>query len=392
MNGIVNVHKSEFGEDPEVVVEVPQVTTLLGSFSDFCSGYSLMSTNTQGLRVAISKREDQQVVAYNSTSRERKKFQLAAIRSRKEDRWCSVIKSVCMMLSSLEFAYSGFNVTIKGQSAIADPPALTAALSSGLLLALNELFGFSLDYNKQMRLAYTSNKYSDTYKSRLRDLVTIFTSERGKMLLFDSDSCTFKTFEYPFQTGGKVGSWFIDCSLPADELSAEVAIFRQNAMKAFALLKSQLHGGEKPRDLTHRDIVQNHPTIPEDYKRIITFILEDSAAAYKCYEELLKGDAAAVGKILTAEQRNLSTLAELTSPEVDWLVKRGAEASGINGITEISVGITGTLVALVDDDNLDEYKAQLKEYERIFGFKPVVREYIPSGAIKVIGKDEYPFV
>ena len=121
-----------------------------------------------------------------------------------------------------------------------------------------------------------------------------------------------------------------------------------------------------------------------DYKRIITFILEDSAAAYKCYEELLKGDAVAVGKILTAEQRNLSELAELTSPEVDWLVKRGIETQGVKGVTEISVGISGTLVALIEDGAEEQYRAQLEEYERIFGFHPIMREYVPSGSIKVI--------
>ena len=244
----------------------------------------------------------------------------------------------------------------------------------------------------KVRYAYSVNKYTDKYKSRLRDLITIFTAEQGKMMLFDLETCAHKTFDYPFRKGGKTGSWFIDCSLPADELSSEVSLFRENAEAAFSMLRSMLPEKEKVRELTHKDIVQNYPRIPEDYKRIIRFILEDSAAALKCYDYLLSGDAVSIGKILTYEQRNISTLAELTSPEVDWLVKRGSETDGVNGVTEISVGITGTLVALVDEANLEEYKTQLKEYERIFGFKPVVREYIPSGAIKVIDKDEYPSV
>ena len=393
MNGIVNAHKAEFDAEPEVVVEVPQVTTFLGAFADFCKGYSLMSTNTQGLRVAVSRRPDQMVIAFNSTSKERKKFQLTGIRAKREDRWASVIKGLCQLLVASGFRLpSGFNLTIKGQSAVADPPALSAALASGLVVAFNELFSFGIEPNNLVRYAYSVNKYTDKYKSRLRDLITIFTAEQGKMMLFDLETCAHKTFDYPFRKGGKTGSWFIDCSLPADELSSEVSLFRENAEAAFSMLRSMLPEKEKVRELTHKDIVQNYPRIPEDYKRIIRFILEDSTAALKCYDYLLSGDAVSIGKILTYEQRNISTLAELTSPEVDWLVKRGSETDGVNGVTEISVGITGTLVALVDEANLEEYKTQLKEYERIFGFKPVVREYIPSGAIKVIDKDEYPSV
>ena len=33
---------------------------------------------------------------------------------------------------------------------------------------------------------------------------------------------------------------------------------------------------------------------------------------------------------------------------------------------------------------------QLKEYERIFGFHPIMREYVPSSGLRIIGPDEYP--
>ena len=65
-------------------------------------------------------------------------------------------------------------------------------------------------------------------------------------------------------------------------------------------------------------------------------------------------------------------------------MKRGIEAHGVKGITEISVGISGTLVALIDDGAEELYRKQLEEYERIFGFHPIMREYVPSGSIKVI--------
>ena len=96
MKGIIDIHKAEYGVTPDVVVEVPQVTTLLGAFSEFCSGYALMSTNTQGLSVALSRREDTQVHILNSTKKERKKFQLIGIKARKEDKWCTPVKSVCL--------------------------------------------------------------------------------------------------------------------------------------------------------------------------------------------------------------------------------------------------------------------------------------------------------
>ena len=391
MKGIVNVHKAEYGSEPAVVVEVPQVTTLLGAFSEFCSGYALMSTNTQGLRVALSLREDSQVHIFNSTAKERKKFQLLAIRPRREDKWCTPVKSICQMLQSMDMTLPGFDITIKGQSAIADEPSVTAAITSGLLLAINEVLGLKLEPNEQMRIAFNSNRYSDVYKSRLRDLITIFSSEPGKMLRFDLESYEYSSFPYPFTANSNTGSWFIDCALPADELSQEVSIFRKDAKEAFECLKSEMPKGTKMRSVSRKDIVENR-ALSEDWKRIITFITEDSIAAEKGYDALLSGDSKQLGKVLSAEQHNISQLTGLTSPEVDWLVKRGSEMSNVWGVTEISVGITGTLVALMDKEAEVPFREKLAEYERIFGFRPEMREYIPSGAIRIRRADEYPFI
>ena len=75
---------------------------------------------------------------------------------------------------------------------------------------------------------------------------------------------------------------------------------------------------------------------------------------------------------------------------MEWLVRRGVGVAGVKGITEISVGISGTLVALIEKDAVELYSKQLEEYERIFGFHPIMREYVPSSGLRIIGPDEYP--
>ena len=74
-------------------MEVPQVTTLLGAFAEYCSGYALMSTNDHGLRVALTRRDDNTVRVFNATKGERKKFQLSALKERKEDKWAQIVKA-----------------------------------------------------------------------------------------------------------------------------------------------------------------------------------------------------------------------------------------------------------------------------------------------------------
>ncbi len=389
MDGTAKAHQSEYGVEPEILIEIPQVTTLLGAFAEYCSGYALMSTNSHGLRVAISRRDDNQVRVLNATRNERKRFQLTALKDRKEDKWAVIIKAVCQTFISSELAITGFDMTFKGQSALADALSLTAAIVSGMVYGINELYGFGMDANAMMRLSFSANRFMSKYSSRLCDLVTLFTAESGKIIFFDLESYDYTTFDYPFVNGFGVGSYFIDCSLPEGELSGEVAIFRESCRQGALLAKEYLTDGDKLRTLSEKGIRQLHLPLPEDLKRAVSFLVEDSGFAKKAFDAIKNGDATAFGKIFYAQQRNLSELAALTSPEVDWLVKRGIELAGVKGVTEISVGISGTLVALIEDSVVENYRKQLEEYEKIFGFHPVMREYVPSTGLKVISSDEY---
>ena len=390
MEGTAKAHQGEYGVEPGILVEVPQVTTLLGAFAEYCSGFSLTSTNSHGLRIAITKRDDNTVRIFNATRGERKKFQLSALKERKEDKWASIVKAVCQVFLSSEYGISGFDMTFKGQSAVADAPSITAAIVSGMVYGINTLYSLGLDANSMMRLSFSANRFTSRFGSRLRDLVTLFTAEPGKIIFFDLESYDYSSFDYPFVRESGVGSYFIDCSLPEDELSGEVDIFRENCVKAASSIKSSLPAGEKLRSLSERGIRHLHLPLQEDLKRAVSFVVEDSAFAKKALEAIKSGDATAMGKIFAAEQRNISELADLTSPEVDWLVKRGFESAGVKGITEISVGISGTLVALIEEGAVEHYKAYLEEYERIFGFHPIMREYVPSSGIRIISADDYP--
>ncbi len=390
MDGIVKAHMNEYGELPALVVEVPQVTTILGAFAEYCQGFSIMATNDHGLRIAISPRSDNAVRAFNaSAGNERKKFQLTAIRQRKEDKWGQVVKGVCQSLIASGISISGFDMTFKGQSAFSDEIALSAALTSGLVQAIDRAFHLDCGKKELISFAYGANRFSEIYNSRLRDIITIFTAERGKVIFFDTESYDYQYYDYPFTKDKGIGCYFIDCALPPDELAEEVSYFRSVCQEASEASKKLIPKGEKLRSFTERDVRRIHMPLSQELRTAVAFIVEESGFAQKAIDAIRTINGNAFGRLISAEQRNLSELAGITSPEVDWLVKRGAEVPGVRGVTEISCGITGTLIVLIDKGAEDRYFERIEEYERIFGFRPLIREFIPAGSIKVIYPDDY---
>ena len=125
-------HRNEYGEEPEVVVDVPGVMTILGSYSDFCDGYALMCTNTQGLRLAISRRADNTVKVYNHTIQDRKKFQLSGLKCKSDDKWISTVKAVFIALQHDGITLPGMDISITGRTAHSDYDTLAAAVAAAM--------------------------------------------------------------------------------------------------------------------------------------------------------------------------------------------------------------------------------------------------------------------
>jgi galactokinase len=48
------------------------------------------------------------------------------------------------------------------------------------------------------------------------------------------------------------------------------------------------------------------------------------------------------------------------------------------------LGFGGCTYTIISDKSIDEYKKRLDDYERIFGFKPILYEVRPASAARII--------
>lgn len=389
MNGIGICHQKEYSKEPSVIVEAPQVTTLLGAFSDSINGYALMSTNDYGMRIAISKRDDNVVRVLNVTKQDKKKFLISNIKYRKEDRWANCAKAILQEFSNAGYQLSGMYITIKGPGAIGDSHSLAAAIFAGLAVGINELYKLNLSADDLLKLSFGANRFSKAYQARLRDLITLFTSQKGSVIFFDLDSYNYKIVKYPFNDPESgIATALISTALPYSVLTPEMDEFRENIDALVLSVKDKIPRGVKLRDLSELQVRQDLNLRVEAVRSQLMYVIEESELAKKGYEALVSGDYAAFGKVLNSLQKNLLFKAELTCPEIDWVVKKTNSAEGIYGLSQVFVGLSGTLIALIDSRVDFPYTSRLEEYERIFGFHAFIRPYLPSGGVRRIEKDE----
>ncbi len=387
MENIQKHHKKEYEESPLVIVEVPGVCTLLGSYSDACKGWSIMGTDADTLFVGISQRDDQLVRLANATLNDRKRFSLSNIKFRKEDRWGNYIKGVIGILANEGVEFSGMNVTVEGPLLLSDNQMVSSAIALGVCMALNSLMNLEMSISSMIRVIYQANTTFNSELCNISDLLTMLNGKRGKVLFFDLHHLTFQELDFPFtEQSEEYVAIIVDSKISPNAMREEIASKRKAIEIAFTKLK-ELKPRGFIRDFPEGDLSTRVVPLDEEARHICEYILMESRLTFDAASMLNAKDAILFGKTMVRIQAGLRDLLEVSCPEVDWLTKRSSETSGSIGAVLVSNGFSGNVMVLLSKQALPSYIGRLEEYEHIFGFHPRWYIYEGGGSAKVVFQD-----
>ncbi|MDR3303925.1 MAG: galactokinase, partial [Treponema sp.] len=99
---------------------------------------------------------------------------------------------------------------------------------------------------------------------------------------------------------------------------------------------------------------------------------------------LKKADLSALSKITLHSHESLRDLYEVSCPEIDWLVKRAQELDGVLGARMTGQGFGGCTYTIIQERVIEDYKQRLEDYERIFGFHPIIYEIKPAAGARLM--------
>jgi galactokinase len=117
--------------------------------------------------------------------------------------------------------------------------------------------------------------------------------------------------------------------------------------------------------------------------------VQEIRRVYDAVDALGRGDIGVLARTIFHSHESLRDLYEVSCPELDWLVKRAQETEGSGGSRMTGKGFGGCTYAIIRNDYAGEYKKKIEDYERIFGFHPVITELkIASGGrvVRVKGR------
>lgn len=380
MKDSVDAHKREFGEESDVLVRVPQATTLFGIFSNCIKGWSLVCNTENGISISISRRSDSTVRIVNTYKQDKKKFAVGTSKYRKEDRWANAAKAVFFALNKHGFELTGCNITIIGEGCNTCGYSFASQIIVGLLLAFNKLFSFNQSRIELFNIAVFSLSFFPSEIVRYRDLWVLFFGEKNKVYLFDERNLAIKEAIYSISPES---SYILDSALPYSVLTPEYDEFFSRVPELLEIIKRIIPSGVDFRALTEKELRTYTVPLTDEKRRFVTFLYLSSEYSRRAFDAIEKKDGLALSRILSLYQKSIMFDAELTSPELDWIFKRCLESDSVMGMATLDIGIASSFLCIVDEKKEFPNNQRVEEYERIFGFHPTKRPFVPLDASSV---------
>ena len=375
MLDIGSVHCAEYDiendrSDTVVVAEAPGRIHFLGEHSEPNAGLFLSAAIDRWIRVAVSARKDSSLRFYAADLGERKRTTMINLKFKREDRWANYIKVGIHLFTELGFPIKGLNFSVVGDIPQQVGLASSAALEVAAATALKSFFRASMnDAEFLERLSAAHIAYFGKNGEDVNYLIST-SARKDTLLIVDESTLEVQKISSPFS---RYKILIMDSRVPRFGVENELNQRMEDIKKGMELL-SQKREGASFREYATSDLVESMGDLPEEIRRRSMHVVQEIRRIYDADDALKRGDLKAFSRIIFHSHESLRDLYEVSCPEIDWLVKRAQEIDGVLGSRMTGQGFGGCTYTILKDSAVEEYKRRLEDYERIFGFHPVVYE------------------
>jgi len=380
MKDVFAVHQSEYEALPDCVSAAPAIVKILGEHTDFTDGLVMAACLSFEVRVAVSFRKDNSLRFHAADFNERKRANIATLKYKREDRWANHIKSICdYFWHTFDLEPKGLNVTI--QSSI--PLGLGLGISSALNMATAYIFKtlYNLDL-KQDELAMHAWKAQSVFFEKELPITNYLgiTAPAGRSFsIIDLRLKKRRGIQFLPE------SWemlLTDSKVPRVTVDAELEQRTADCNACLSVLNPNRN--RSIRDVVPRELDELLGIVPERKRRRCLHVLEEVRRVSEAEDALSRQDYLGFGRIVNKSHASLRSLYEISCPEIDWLTKRALELDGVLCSRLVGQGFGGSTLTILRSEEKEAYYHKLEEYERIFGFRPIVHEVSTGAGLRIL--------
>ncbi len=391
MKAVNDAHELEYGAKPDAVAKAPGRFHLIGEHSWFFKDKTRSMAVNLPVYVAISKRDDTSIRFYFHQLNERKKASLTSLKLKKEDRWANAAKAIIYGFTSAGFTLGGMNITIYSEIIPSAGFGITTAAKAATAVAIKNLFNLNCSDMELLQVIERGNRRFLQTNNYIADNFAALFSKKNNIIITDHFKNTWDYVPFNFEDKRVL---LVDTKVPRVEVWNESSLHEPQ----YALImgdmrerKPNVYGGWRYIDDV-TDINEQLSEVGEDARRKLLSVLYEHNDVLSAREGIEKGDFFKFARSVNHSHETMRDMFNISCPEIDWILKRVNELEpNLDFVRNpVTCGrITGKgfgrcLYAIMREGDIENFKAKITEFEKIFGFHPDVYEVEPADGASIV--------
>ena len=310
------VYEQEFSTTPRIFA-APGRVNIIGEHTDYNGGLVLPAAIDKAAYLAVGPAQQGKGRWISVDFNETVEIDFNNI-VKYERSWTSYLLGIIDQFRKLGHEPAAFHAVLASDVPIGAGLSSSAAIETVTSFAINALGGFGL---KQLDLALAAQRAEHEYIGLKVGIMDMFASLYGKKDHVIRLDCRSLEHEYFPLELGQYKIVLMDTGVKHELASSEYNIRRQQCEEGVSVLKKHYPDITQLRDVT-TEMLENHRSAldPVIYKRCY-FVVEENKRVDKVCEALKQGSLDQAGQLLYESHAGLQYDYEVSSKELDLLVK-----------------------------------------------------------------------
>ena len=373
-----------FGALPALLVRAPGRVNLIGEHTDYNDGFVLPLAIDRAIWIAVRPRDDELVVVHSLNLGQTTTFTLQALQygsgeRRERDRsagWGEYLKGVAWALQEAGYTLRGWQGVLSGDI----PRGAGLSSSAALEMATARAFAAVSDLPwSAMQMAKIGQRAENEWvgvNCGIMDQMISAAGVAGHALLIDCRSLERRPVPLPPGTAVVV----LDTATRRGLVESAY-----NERRAQCDAAARFFAVPALRDLSVEQLEARAEGMGEITRRRARHVVTENARTLQAAEEMERGDAAALGRLMNASHASLRDDFEVSSDELDAMVACARQERGCYGARMTGAGFGGCAVALVHTDATQSFATAVAAcYQAMTGRTPGVYLCTATNGAQVI--------
>jgi galactokinase len=363
---IEDTFKKIFGAAPEVVVRAPGRVNLIGEHTDYNDGFVLPAAIDRYIAFAGRQRPDRKVRAHSIDFQSSVEFSLDDIQKDAAHPWSNYLRGVSKFLQSDGHQLAGADLVFGGDVPREAGLSSSAAVEVAATVFWQRLMGLQLDPVYVIKL---SRKAENEFVGMPCGIMDQFISALGRQdhaLFLDCRDLTYR--HVPLRGNVKV----VVCNSGVKRALAqsEYEVRLKQCRQAVAQMATAGLAVKSLRDVEPADLESARSALDELLLRRARHVVTENQRVLEAAKVLAAGDLERLGVLMNASHESLRKDYEVSSKELDVLVKLAWKQPGTLGARMTGAGFGGCTVNLVRADAAEAFaEAVRRGYQDALGLR-----------------------